>query len=347
MWNTIYGLGVLSLFLALLGFTGFTAHAQPLRVCATVPELGSLVREVGGEQVSVFVFAKGTEDPHFVEAKPSFIKALSEADLYIQMGLDLEIGWAPVLLQSARNGKVLPGAPGYVDASIVISPREVPTIRIDRSMGDIHPFGNSHYLLDPINGLRVAELIQNKLIELRSSQREYFVDRYQSFRQKLGTAMAGETLAKKYDFTKLAILAEHGQLEAFLKSQGEESLLGGWLGLMLPYYGVKVVDDHTTWPYFADRFGVRVVGHLEPLPGYPPTTSHLRGLIERMRAEKIGVVMAAAYYDPRHARFVAENTSATVVNMANQVGARAGTDDYISMMDYNVRQLAAALGRSA
>jgi ABC-type Zn uptake system ZnuABC Zn-binding protein ZnuA len=118
----------------------------------------SLVREVGGDRVSVTYFAKGTEDPHFVEAKPSFIKALSQCDLYVQTGMDLEIGWAPVLLQNARNGAVLPGAPGYLDASKVISPLEIPTGPTDRSMGDVHPLGNPHYLLDPLNGPKVARL---------------------------------------------------------------------------------------------------------------------------------------------------------------------------------------------
>lgn len=317
--------------------------AQPLRVAVTVPDLGSLVREIGGDQVAVTVFAKGTEDFHSVEAKPSFIKTLSEADLFIQMGLEMELGWAPVLQQNARNAKVLPGARGFLDASTVITPLELPSGPVDRSMGDVHPAGNPHYLVDPVNGLRVARLVRDKLIELRVERRKSFDDHYANFRQRLGTALVGETLAKKYDVEKLALLFEAGKLGDFLKSQGEESLLGGWFALMMPYRGATVVADHNTWPYFARRFGISVIGFLEPKPGLPPTTRHLNELIESMRAQGVRVILASPYFDPRFAQFVAERTGAQVVSMAHMVGARAGTNDYISMVDYDVRQLAAAL----
>lgn len=337
-----------TLVLAGIAFAGPTARGQteekPIRVAATVPELGSLAKEVGGDRVAVTVFGKGTEDPHFVEAKPSFIRVLSEADLYIQIGMDLELGWAPVLLNNARNGKILPGSKGYLDTSVVITPLEVPTTRVDRSMGDVHPRGNPHYLLDPLNGLKVARLIRDRLIALRPDQKRYFEERYDAFRRRLGRALVGEHLAEKYDFEKLGLLYQYGRLEAFLKQQGEETLLGGWLGAMLPYYGTKVVDHHPTWPYFSRSFGIEVIDHLEPLPGIPPTTRHLNEVVARMRAQKVPVVITPVYYDPGYARLVSEETGATVVPLAHQVGAREGTDDYLSMTDYNVRQLAAALG---
>lgn len=338
-----YGWMVLSLVGIVLSIVRVSA-AQTLRVCATVPELGSLAREVGGEYVSVTVFAKAAEDPHFVEAKPSFIKALSECDLYMQVGFNLEMGWAPILLQNARNGRVLPGTQGYLDASVVIDALEVPSGPVDRSLGDVHAFGNPHYLTDPLNGLRVARLIQDRLSVLQPSAAPYFRDRYEAFHQRLSIALVGEALATKYGAEKLALLFEHGQLETFLNNQGEGSLLGGWFGLMQPYYGTKVVADHNMWPYFARRFGLQVIGYLEPKPGLPPTTRHLNALVELMKTEGVKVVLAAAYYDPRYARFLSEHTGATVVHMANQAGAREGTDTYLSMVDYNVRQLAAALG---
>jgi ABC-type Zn uptake system ZnuABC Zn-binding protein ZnuA len=342
-----FGLVVLSLVLPALGVIHGSAEAQsgaqPIQVCATVPELGSLAHEVGGDQVAVSVFGKGTEDPHFLEAKPSFIKVLSQCELYLQMGMELEMGWAPILLQNARNGRVLPGARGYLDASAVITPLEVPSGPVDRSMGDVHPAGNPHYLLDPINGLRVARLIRDKLSELRPERQKYFDERYADFRQRLGAALVGAALAKKYDVEKLALLFEAGKLGDFLKSQGEESLLGGWFGLMMPYRGAKVVADHNMWPYFARRFGISVIGFLEPKPGLPPTTKHLNDLIESMRAQGVKVILANPYFDPRFAQFVAERTGAQVVNIAHMVGARPGTDDYISMVDYDVRQLAGAL----
>jgi ABC-type Zn uptake system ZnuABC Zn-binding protein ZnuA len=341
------GLLLFGLVLVLLGWVGGRANAQdvgrPLQVCATVPELGSLAREVGGDQVAVTVFAKGTEDPHFVEAKPSFIKALSQADVFIEGGMELEAGWAPVLLQNARNSRILPGARGFLDASVAIVPLDVPTGPVDRALGDVHAAGNPHYLLDPVNGLKVARLIWEKLIELRPEGRHAFEQRYDAFRQKLGGALVGETLAQKYDPGKLAILYEAGKLNDFLTAQGDAGRLGGWLGLLRPYYGANVVADHNLWPYFARRFGVSVVAFLEPKPGLPPTTKHLNQVIEVMRAQRITVVLANPYFDPRAAQLVAQQTKARIVKMAHQVGARPGTDDYLPMVDYNVRQLAAAL----
>ena len=336
-----YGFIVLSAALSL--FFAPLAHGQTLKVCATVPELGSLVQEIGGDQVEITVFAKGTEDPHFVVPKPSFIKALSQCDAYVQMGFDLEVGWAPPLLLNSRNARVQTGGQGHIDASVAVAPLEVPTVTVDRSLGDLHPLGNPHYLLGPLNGLRVAGLLRDRLSALRPGSGQAFAQRYQDFRRRLGIAMVGEALFNTYDFEKLTLLAERGRLGQFLSSQNQESLLGGWLGLMQPYYGENVVADHNAWPYFARVFGLNVLSYLEPLPGIPPTTSHLQGVIELMQAREVKVVLAAAYYDPRYAEFVASNTGAAVVNMANQGAARPGTEQYLDMIDYNVTQLSAAL----
>lgn len=332
---------------ALSFLTGSATQAQTVQVVTSVPEVGSLLREIGGNQVSVIVFAKGTEDPHFVEAKPSFVKAAHHADMLVIVGLSLEIGWTPVILQGARNQTILPGNPGYVDLSKAIQPMEVPTGRVDRAMGDIHPYGNPHYLLDPLNGLKAAALIRDKLSELRPDDKTYFEERYNAFAKKICTGLVGKELAERYsveDVEKLGLLYQFGKLDAFLKDQKQDSLLGGWLGTMLPYYGTKVVDDHNIWPYFARRFGIQVMAHMEPIPGIQPTTQHLGVVIRQMQAQKVRVVLANAYYDPRHARFIAAQTGATVVSMAHQGSARPGTDDYLSMVDYNVRELAKALG---
>lgn len=344
-FHTTYGFAVFSLVCSL--FFPTWAHSQPLKICATVPELGSLAHEIGGDQVTVTVFAKGTEDPHFVVPKPSFIKAMNQCDAYLQGGLELEVGWAPVLINSARNAAVLPGGQGYVDASVAITPLEIPTTTVDRSMGDVHALGNPHFLLNPMNGLRVARLLRDRFTALRPGNGSYFSERYDDFRRRLGIALVGEALYNTYDFEKLGILAERGRLEQFLTSQGEAALLGGWLGILQPYSGAPVVADHKIWPYFAQLFGLNIIGHLEPLAGIPPTTSHLQSVIELMRANNATVVLASAYYDPRYAQFVAESTGATVVNMAHQGAARPGTENYLDMVDYNVKQLSAALGGSA
>lgn len=328
--------------LVLLGAT--CAAAAPLRVCATTPDLASLVRAVGGEEVEVTSFAKGTEDPHFVEARPSFVKALSLADLLVITGLDLEVGYLPPLLESARNPAVLPGGRGYLDASRAITPLDVPVGIVDRSMGDIHAYGNPHYLLDPLSGLAVARLVAEKLGELRPGARDAFARRLEAFRRDVATRLVGAELAARYDVEKLAALAELGGLDRFLASRGESDLLGGWLGRLRPYRGTPFVDDHRLWPYFARRFALESVAHMEPRPGIPPTTRHLAEVVELMRARHVRLILASAYYDPRHARFLAEQTGARIAVLAHQVGARPGTEEYLDMVDHNVSAILAALG---
>jgi len=283
------------------------AQAEPLRVCATVPDLGDLVRRVGGDEVSVTVFAKGTDDPHFLDAKPGFIRDLSRADLYVSVGLELEVGWAPVLLQNARNARVLPGQPGHLDASTAIAPLEVPTGEIDRSMGDVHAAGNPHYLVDPECGRAVAGLIRDRLIELRPEAADGFRQRYAAFDQELRKA--------------------------------EET----WRVALQKAQGARVVVDHNMWPYFARRYGLEVVAYLEPKPGLPPTTRHLANVVQIMKERQVGLVLASPYFDARHADFVARATGARIVPLAHQVGARPGVDTYLDLINYNVEQLRAAL----
>jgi ABC-type Zn uptake system ZnuABC Zn-binding protein ZnuA len=312
-------------------------------VCATTPDLGSLAREVGGEQISLTVFAKGTEDPHFLEARPGFVKSMSQAQMFLLVGMELESAWVPAILQNARNSKVLPGARGFVDCSSVVSPLDLPAGPLDRSMGDVHPAGNPHYLLDPINGLAVARLIRDRLSEIRPQERTLFHQRYTSFRDRVAQAMVGGSLAARYDFEKLAILFEHGKLQSFLAEQGSSHLLGGWLRAMMPHFGVKAVADHNLWPYFSRRFGVRVMGFMEPKPGIAPTTKHLGELVSMMKAHGVKLILAAPYFDPRHARFLAERTSAGIARMAHQVGSVEEARDYLGMVDYNVREVLRAV----
>lgn len=322
--------------------------AAPVRVFTTTTDLADLAREVGGDRVTVTSMVQGREDAHFADARPSFIKELSQADLFIVVGLELEVGYVPLLLQNARNGRVLPGAVGYLDASRAITPlldANVATAGVvNRSMGDVHAWGNPHYLLDPVRGFEVARLIAAKLAELRPQEAAYFQARLEDFRHRLVDLMVGPTLAAKYDAFKLAQLAEQGGLAAFLEQQGDRAQLGGWYGALLPKQGSKVVDDHQMWLYFAKRFGLVVVDHLEPKPGIPPTTTHLKEVVEKMKAENVKIVLASPYYDPRHAEFVADATGATVLQMAHQTGSRDHADTYLDMITLNVGAVTLGLG---
>lgn len=318
------------------------AQAQ-LRVVATLPDFASIARSVGGELVEVTSLLRGGEDPHFVEPRPSFVKELAQADALALAGMDLELGYLPPLLQGARNSKILPGATGYVDCSRVITPLEVPTGSVDRSMGDVHPWGNPHYWLDPLNGRRIAALLAEVFSTLRPEHRTRFVANADAFQREIAAKLVGKELAETYDVEKLALLYERGGLEEFLRGRGELGKFSGWLAELAAYRGFKAVDDHNMWPYFARRFGFEIVGHMEPKPGIAPTTAHLRQLVERMRADGVRVILSSPYYDPKHARFLAEATGARIVPLAHITGSRPGTDDYLATIDYNVRQLRLAL----
>jgi ABC-type Zn uptake system ZnuABC Zn-binding protein ZnuA len=348
MRPALHGVGTLGrllvgTLLVACGLRTAAAESDPVRLVATVPDLGNLAEQIGAEEIAVTVFAKGPQDPHFIEPKPSFIRALHDADLYLQMGMDLEIGWAPVLLRGARNSKVLPGSTGHLDASQAIDPLEVPTTPTDRSMGDVHPYGNPHYLMDPLNGLRIAALVREKLIELRPARSEAFQARYEVFARRLVERLVGSELAARYPRQEIVGRVEGGELRSFLRERGEGALLGGWLGAVQPYQGTKAIEDHQHWAYFARRFGLVLVGTLEPKPGIAPTTRHLGKVVEKVRLEGVPLLLASPYIDLRHARWVAQRTGARIVKLAHQGGSREGTGDYLETIDYNVRQLLEAL----
>jgi ABC-type Zn uptake system ZnuABC Zn-binding protein ZnuA len=317
------------------------ADTAPLRVVTTVPDLAVLARTVGGDSVEVSSMASEHEDAHFVEAKPSFVKRLSEADAFISVGLGLEIGYEEALLVGARNARVMPGRPGNIVAADAVQPmRSAPGGVVSRAMGDVHPGGNPHFSADPLSAVEVAALIAERFTELRPDEANTFRKRAAEFRRSIGRALVGEELDEKYDGTKLAVLYRRGALPAFLSEQGDSDKLAGWLGAMAPHFGTKAVDDHDIWPYFARTFGLEIVGHLEPKPGIRPTTKHLKEIIERMRAEKVKLVIKAPYYDPRHAEFVAEHTGAAVVELSHQAAA---SRSYIEFVDANVRALVGAI----
>ncbi|MHC5066193.1 MAG: metal ABC transporter substrate-binding protein [Planctomycetota bacterium] len=310
--------------------------ADPLAVCATTPNLADLLRQVGGDQVEVSVFCRPAEDAHFVDAKPSFVRLLSRADLLVSVGLQLEIGWLPTLIRQARNTKIQPGQPGYLDASQAIVPLEVRREAVDRSQGDVHAEGNPHYLTDPIRALAVARLLQSRLAELRPEMAEGFSANFDRFRLAMGKALVGEELLDTYEFEKLATLFEFGRLTGFLEEQGDAQKLSGWFQKLAAFRGTKIVADHNAWPYFTKRFGLETIGFLEPLPGIPPSTRHLREILAKMETEKVRILVTVPYYDPRHAAFVREHSAADSVELSLQV-KRGST--YLTTMNQNLQAL--------
>jgi ABC-type Zn uptake system ZnuABC Zn-binding protein ZnuA len=331
-------LAVLSLSLA------GAALSKPLRVVTSVPDLADLVRVVGGEEVEVESLVRGPQDAHFMDPRPTFVRKLHDADLYVEMGLQLEIGWSPVLLQSARNPKIRQGGEAYVDASQAIAPLEVPTGTVTRAMGDVHAYGNPHYLSDPLNGLLVARLLRDRLAAARPAAADGFAAREAAFEQALLGRLVGPELAARHPADEIVAALAQDRLAAWLQSNGGSAALGGWLGGLANARGTAVVQDHRLWPYFARRFGLRPVAELEPLPGIAPTTAHLAEVIDVVKAQDVRLLIASPYFDPRHARSVAERTGIPIATLAHQVGALPGADDYLSTVDLNVRRVEEALG---
>lgn len=282
------------------------AHAR-LNVVATLPDLGALAREIGGDRVEVTTLARPAEDPHFVDAKPSFIVKLNRADALLEGGAELEAGWLPPLLEGARNAKLAPGAPGRVSCSKGVQLLEVPAA-LDRSKGDIHAAGNPHYLMDPANAKIVAQTIADAFAQLEPRSAEFF-----------------QANAKKFSAALDARLAE-------------------WQKLLAPFNGRHVVAYHNSWPYFSQRFGVRVDLFLEPKPGIPPSPSHLAAVIAKMKEEKTRAIFAEPHLNRKTADTVARNSGAAVVEACQFPGGVKGTEGgYLPMMDYLVRALAKAL----
>ena len=284
------------------------ASAQgKLNVITTIEDLASIAREVGGDRVTVESIARGYQDPHFVEAKPSFILKLQKADLLVVVGRELEIGWLPPLIQQSRNAKIQVGADGYLDASLQAQILEIPQGQITRAMGDVHPLGNPHYWLDPENGKRIAKQIVDKLARARAGDRAYFEQRLADFTSRLDAA------EKR------------------------------WLAQMAPYKGAKVVTYHRSFPNFAERFGLNIIGYVEPRPGIPPSPQHTLDLINEMKRQNVKLVLVEPYFDLKTPNAIGRETGAQVLVMPPSVGGVKEVTDYIKLFDYDINLLIDAI----
>ncbi len=291
----------------LLALPAIASAQGKLNVVATTEDLGALAREIGGDRVSVTALAKGYQDPHFVDPKPSFILAVSRADVLIVVGRELEIGWLPPLLTSSRNGKIQAGANGYLDASMNVKILEIPTGQITRAMGDVHPLGNPHYWLEPGNGRRIAQAIRDKFSQLAAANAPYFAQRYSDFDMRLAAA------EKRWDAT------------------------------LAPFKGAKLVTFHRSWPNFMDRWGFNVIAYVEPKPGIPPSPQHTLEVIDAMKREDAKLIVVEPYFDLKTPQSIASQVGGKVLVLAPSVGGTKEATDYIALFDYDVNQLAAAM----
>jgi zinc/manganese transport system substrate-binding protein len=312
-----------------------------LSVVTTTTDLESIATEVGGDHVSVSAICTGKEDPHFIAAKPSNMLKAKKADLWIRVGLELEIGYEGLILEGSRNPKIHIGSPGHLDTSEGITPLEVPTERISRSMGDVHPLGNPHYWLDPYNGRIIAQNICRRLKQLDPEHAADYDHNLAAFLLKLDVAMFGSRLAETVGGEKLWTMQLDGTLDSLLKNRSLS--LDGWLAKLAPFEHAKIVTYHRSWPYFAHRFNLEAVAELEPKPGIPPSPGHILEVINTMKSEKIGVILMETFYSRAGADAVAAKTGARVVEVANSVNGQPEADSYVAMIDNIVTRLSRAM----
>jgi zinc/manganese transport system substrate-binding protein len=277
--------------------------ADKINVITATQDLASIAAEIGGDHITSESIAKGYQDPHFVEPKPSFLLKLKKADLLAVVGLQLEIGWLPPLITQSGNSRIQPSAAGYLDMSQFCEVLEIPTTQVTRAMGDVHPLGNPHYWLNPENGRRMAKAFQNKFSEMRPGDAAYFAARYADFDKRL-------TEAEKR-----------------------------WDAQMAPYKGRKVITYHRSWPNFCERFGMVVVDYVEPKPGIPPTPSHTLDVINIMKRENIKLIMVEPYFDLRTPNSIASATGGEAVVLLPSVGGSKEVTDYFKLFDYDINLL--------
>ena len=285
------------------------AYAK-LKVVTTTPDFAAIAREIGGDRVEVTSLAKPTEDSHFVDPKPSLILKLNRADVLIEGGAELEIGWLPALMDNARNAKIQRGGPGSVIVSEGIEMLDVPVV-LDRSMGGVHAMGNPHLMTDPVNAGILPERLTRVFGHLESKSSDYFQENLRRFSDQLTVKLAE------------------------------------WQNRLAPFRGSRIVAYHDSWPYFARRFGLRIDLFLEPKPGIPPTPPHLARIIETMKDEGIKLILVEPHLNWRTADTVARQTGATAVLVSQFPGGVKGTGDgYIPLIEHLVTSVVRGLGGS-
>ena len=294
------------LFTVLLTVIASASYAGVIKVVTTTTDLKSITELVGGNKVSVLSIATGYQNPHFVDPKPSYIISLSNASLFVTVGLDLETGWSPSLLSSSRNTKIQKGSPGYVDASEGVGLMQVPAA-LNRGEGDIHIYGNPHYWLDPLNGKVIARNIADGLERVDPADKAYFETNLQAFFKKINDKMAE------------------------------------WQTKMAPYKGSKIIAYHNEWCYFERRFGLQIVDFMEPKPGIPPSPSQLVKVIKEVSANKIKVIISSPYFSTSSSDVVSKQTGVKTLTLATSTNAFDPVKDYFGLFDYDIDQLTSVL----
>jgi len=318
--------------------------APPIKVVTSLTTYGAIAREILGDRGAVTSIAQGDEDPHFVQPKPSFVRVLRDADLFVTTGMDLEL-WVPGLLERAGNRKIIEGGPGYVAAYRGIDLLEVPT-SLSRAQGDIHVDGNPHIHTDPLNGIIIARNILAGLQRVSPGNAAFFAGREQDFEKRVLDATMGPALVAVLTPSTAYELLRTDKLQDFLarqKYQGKPLLdqLGGWLKQGEVFRGKEMACYHKEWAYFSRRFKIDCVTFIEAKPGIPPTPRHVQEVIELMRQRKVPVLFASNYFDRKQIKRVAERTGARAVIVPENTGGAPGVNTYFDLVTTWVSSLAA------
>jgi zinc/manganese transport system substrate-binding protein len=296
----------ISLILGLMALS-CSAWSAPLQVVTTLPTYAAIARVVGGPHIEVTSLARGTEDPHFVDARPSFVPILNRADALIEGGAQLETGWLPPLVQSARNPRIQPGAPGRVRVNAGVSMLGLPTGPVSRSEGDVHAGGNPHFELDPVNGVIIARHIAEALGRLDPEHQPGYQTRLRGFADEMKRRLAE------------------------------------WNAVAAPLRGVTAVAYHQTYEYLAARFGFRIAGYVEPKPGITPSPSHIARLVPAMKQAGVRLLIMEPNRPARTPAYVAEKLGVPLVQLPAMVEGHAAVDDYFALIDHNLRAMVSAL----
>ena len=331
-----------NVIIALL-FLGLAVFAEPIRIVTTTTDLASIAKAVAGNLAEVESIAGGREDPHDLTARPSFITRASKADLWIRIGMELEIGWEPAILRDARNLRIQVGAPGHLDCSENILPLDVPTGHFSRADGDVHPLGNPHYWLDPLNGRIIAKSIATRLCRLYPEHKSHFEANLKAFEERLDTRMFGKNLVAKVSGAKLWWLCENGQLDDYLSKNNLEADSDSWFAAFRAYKGAWIATYHRSWTYLLKRFRLELAGEIEPKPGVPPSARHLTAIGRSFKDKGVKAILQEPFYNAKASQRVAQTCGAKVVIRANCTNGADGIDDYISMLDSVLSGLRSAL----
>ncbi len=316
--------------------------AAPVSIITTTTDLASIAKSIAGGFATVESIASGHEDPHDLSVRPSFITKAAQADLWIRVGLELEIGWEPPVLRDSHNRRIQIGAPGHLDVSAGIRRLDVPEGNVSRADGDIHPSGNPHYWLDPLNGRMIAKAIETRLSQLFPDSQSLFQSNLRKFESALDGKMFGEVLVAKVGGAKLWWLCETGKLDEYLQQNNLAADKGSWLASMIPFRHAKIATYHRSWIYLMDRFALDLAATIEPKPGIPPSAKHIAKITKEFQKDGVKVILQEPFYSDKAAQRIAKACGAKIVIRANCTNGAEGVNDYITMLDKVVGGIAEA-----